>query len=93
VKQKLGAAFKLDDGTGDILVALTSTAGAQDLAAGNYALVVGKLTSSGAAKQLHIKAHKVHVPAGLFPVLLCCLSMSSVFVRIGYSAQSLLPGR
>lgn len=55
MKQKIGSAFKLDDGTGDIFVATTQQG--QDVAAGDYTLVIGKLVASG--KSFHLKAHKV----------------------------------
>lgn len=61
MKQKLGAAFKLDDGTADILVAAPSALTVpQNLVAGSYALVIGKLVGAGpASKQPHVKAQKV----------------------------------
>lgn len=58
VKQKVGSAFRLDDGTGTVLVALAGIPQAADqVADGCYTLVVGKVVSG--AGQLHIKAHKV----------------------------------
>lgn len=63
MKQKLGQALRLDDGTGSIQVVLPSSlAGQQDLGAGCYALVVGKLVSPTTKSLPHIRAHKVGLP-------------------------------
>ena len=61
MRQKIGQAFRLEDGTGEVLV-YTSAEQANEVRAGSYALVVGRVSGAG---QLQIKAHKVRGGEGL----------------------------